>query len=427
MIDLTGYKLTFDDEFNSRSISLNGQNTVWADTRAEWKHDAFSDVGFGNSSFVDPASGYDPFDVSNGVLTITAVPDQTIYGNAGSWESGLITTQASFAQKYGYFEMRADLCGSVGAWDAFWLMPVEQQKTGNPGWQELDIVEHYGVYDKGVYSWIHTTDFHANPGLDLQVFSNHPEITQGYHTYGMDWTEDKISFYVDGVLMGWRPTPSDMHSEMYLIANLATQSTANQHMSPMSMSIDYIRVYSSDPHATAVELDTVSAPDGNDPGLYGATAATAAKAAREIISGTSYGELVKGTTGKDVIDAGGGNDKIHGMAGGDKMKGGNGRDMFIFKSLDDTSATSHDRDRILDFSGRDQINLRRIDANELMAGSQQFDFIGEERFHGHAGELRYVERHSNTYLIADVDGDKHSDFSIRLDGHVALTEHMFVL
>lgn len=115
MIDLTGYKLTFDDEFNARSISLTGAGTTWRDTRAQWLGDAFSDVGFGTSSFVDPGSGYDPFSVSQGVLSITAVPDRTPFGVPGAWESGLITTQGHFSQIYGYFEIRADFSNLPGA------------------------------------------------------------------------------------------------------------------------------------------------------------------------------------------------------------------------------------------------------------------------------------------------------------------------
>jgi hypothetical protein len=65
-LDLTDYRLTFDDEFNNRSISQNGAGTTWADIRREWRFDANSDIGFGNSSFLDAGSGYDPFNVQNG-------------------------------------------------------------------------------------------------------------------------------------------------------------------------------------------------------------------------------------------------------------------------------------------------------------------------------------------------------------------------
>lgn len=285
MVDLTGYRLTFDDEFNQRSISQTGAGTTWADIRAEWRLDPNSDIGFGNSSFVDPSSGYDPFKVQNGALSITAVPDTTPSGYPGSWESGLITTQGNFSQQYGYFEMRADMASQVGAWDAFWLLPDKPAATNQPGWQELDVVEHYGVNDQGRYSWIHTTDPapNQNPSADLQVYSDNPTQTSGYHTYGMDWQADKISFYFDGQLMGSKPTPSDMHGPMYLLANLATQNYGNNNANDagvqITTQIDYIRAYSNNPNAVAVQQDSVSAPDGNDPGMYGATSGGSAASA----------------------------------------------------------------------------------------------------------------------------------------------------
>ncbi|WP_238199362.1 family 16 glycosylhydrolase, partial [Methylobacterium tardum] len=276
MLDLTGYKLTFDDEFNTRSISQASGSTTWGDIRSQWRYDANSDIGFGHSSFVDPASGYDPFKVSGGALTITAVPDKTASGYPGSWESGLITTQGSFSQTYGYFEIRADFSDMKGAWDAFWLLPDKPAANPNnlPGWQELDIVEHYGDNDKGVYSTIHTTD--QTPNIpwqqNRQVYSELANAP-GYHTYGMDWQKDKISFYVDGQFVGSQATPSDMTGPMYLVANLATQSGADVAGKPISSSIDYIRAYSKSPDAVAVIQGTVSAPDGADPGHYGATSA----------------------------------------------------------------------------------------------------------------------------------------------------------
>ncbi len=284
-IDLTGYHLTFDDEFNARSISQKAGSTTWGDIRSEWRYDANSDIGFGHSSFMDPSSGYDPFNVSGGALKITAVPDQTKYGSPGSWESGLLTTQGSFSQKYGYFEIRANFSNQPGAWDAFWLLPDKQipdpYKAGN--WQELDVVEHYGGDPRSVYSTIHTTDPQNGVAWqdNRQVYSQ-MAAPSGYHTYGVNWQADYISFYVDGKFVGKQATPSDMHSSMYLLLDLATQgadhasNNADAAGVPLSSYVDYVRVYSNDPTTKAVALQTVSSPDGHDPGLYGATAASPA-------------------------------------------------------------------------------------------------------------------------------------------------------
>ena len=305
MLDLTGYKLTFDEEFNARSISQTGVGTTWADIRPKWRCDAASDMGFGHSSFVDPASGYDPFMVGGGALTITAVPDRTPSGVKGQWESGLITTEGHFSQTYGYFEMRAKLADELGAWDAFWMMPDKPASNPNnlAGHQELDIVEHVGSNEGGVYSTLHTTD--ATPAQKLQYYSSHPGLTGGYHTYGVNWQADTISFYFDGTYMGSRPTPTDMHGPMYLLANLATQNKPTNDPDvagvPITMKIDYIRAFSKDPSAAAVILDAISAPDGQDPGLYGAISAALRPA---LPSPSTTGGTIAGVT-PTVVASGG--------------------------------------------------------------------------------------------------------------------------
>lgn len=277
-LNLAGYHLTFDDEFGTRSISQTGSGTTWADSRSEWRFDASSDIGFGHSSFVDASSGYDPFSVQGGGLTITAVPDRTSSGYPGSWESGLITTQGNLSQTYGYFEVRADFSAQKGAWDAFWLLPNQQTpNSNNPGsHQELDVVEHYGSNDRGVYSTIHTTDPQGSTPwqVNRQVYSE-MAAPSGYHTYGMNWQADTINFYVDGQLVGSQATPSDMHNPMYLLVDLATQGSGGNNADaagvPITSHIDYVRAYSNDPHTVAVAQGVVSSPDGRDPGLYGAT------------------------------------------------------------------------------------------------------------------------------------------------------------
>jgi beta-glucanase (GH16 family) len=278
-LDLTGYKLTFSDEFNTRSISATGEGTTWADMRSQWvMSDGKAELGFGHSSFVDPSSGYDPFRVEGGALTITAAGDVTPSGWQGGMESGLITTEGNWSQKQGYFEMRADLSDAPHAWDAFWMLPVQQVNPGTPGaWQELDVVEHYGENDKGVYSHIHTTDpQNGVPWQENRHVYSELANKDGYHTYGVLWEDDKLSFYVDGEFKGSQATPSDYSNPQYLIANLATQDGA---VGGEQMKIDYIRAYSNDGSNPTVALGEVSPPDGNDPGMYGAMALDGSAAA----------------------------------------------------------------------------------------------------------------------------------------------------
>jgi hypothetical protein len=83
------------------------------------------------------------------------------------------------------------------------------------------------------------------------------------------------------------------------------------------------------------------------------------------------------------------------------------------------------RDVVQDFqSGRDLIDLRGIDANELRGGNQKFtwscmdgpfsyqDEVLSAAFTGKAGQLRY----DRGILSGDTDGDRIADFQIKIVG-----------
>lgn len=156
----------------------------------------------------------------------------------------------------------------------------------------------------------------------------------------------------------------------------------------------------------------------------------------EAIIGTGYADKLYGNSanngitggnGNDSLNAYGGNDLLYGGAGGDHLAGGAGADVFAFKALSDSRGTTFDT--IFDFltGEQDKIDLSVIDANPFAGGDQQFSFIGASAFTGQAGELRYDLYSSDTYVYADVNGDKTADLKIRLDDAVTLTDGYFVL
>ncbi len=62
-----------------------------------------------------------------------------------------------------------------------------------------------------------------------------------------------------------------------------------------------------------------------------------------------------------------------------------------------------------------------------MGGNQAFTFIGDDAFSGKAGELRYQKAASDTYVYADVNGDRKADFAIHFDDALSFSKGHFLL
>jgi Ca2+-binding RTX toxin-like protein len=144
------------------------------------------------------------------------------------------------------------------------------------------------------------------------------------------------------------------------------------------------------------------------------------------LSGGAGNDLLVARVGNDVLNGGSGHDRLIGSTGADTLTGGSGEDTFIFERVTDSTRTQ--TDRITDFNrAYDIIDLKAIDANTESGGNQTFKWIGTEKFHGKAGELRYFTSGDRTVIAGDVDGDKAIDFQINLDRAMSLTALDFIL
>lgn len=209
----------------SRSLVSNGERQAYVDR-------AFRGVGAATINV-------DPFHVANGVLTITA-EKATPSTKAAIWglyyTSGMIASRFSFAQRYGYFEMRAALPVGKGLWPAFWLLPID--KSWPP---EIDIVEAIG--GDHLYFTPHCPGQRSQPAGDRKLAN-----PTAFHTFGLLWTAQRLHWYVDGQLVAEAPTCPAMRRPMYILANLAVGGKwpGNPDAStafPAQMKLDYIRVW----------------------------------------------------------------------------------------------------------------------------------------------------------------------------------------
>ena len=211
------------DEIDQRTLKSNGELQYYVDP---------------GMPHADGPFPIDPFRTHDGVLEISAnrTPPE-LRGRLGGYRytSGLITTQPSFQQQYGYFEMRALLPKGKGLWPAFWMLPSDLS------WPpEIDILESLGDPTR-VFLTLHST-VASPPSVEART------PTPGFHVFAASWDAENVIWYIDGHEVARQPTPKDMHRPMYLLANLAVgghwagapDSTTRL---PATLTIDYIRAY----------------------------------------------------------------------------------------------------------------------------------------------------------------------------------------
>ncbi len=141
----------------------------------------------------------------------------------------------------------------------------------------------------------------------------------------------------------------------------------------------------------------------------------------DVLTGDIFNNRLNGQGNNDTIDGAGGNDTLTGGLGADSLTGGTGDDTFLYiSSTAESGTTAATRDIITDFEGAgvaggDLINVNAIDANTGAGGNQNFSFIGTAAFTA-AGQLRYFQDGTNTFVEANTTGLTGAEFTIRVNG-----------
>jgi|CXWL01.1.fsa_nt_gi beta-glucanase (GH16 family) len=244
-------RLAFEDNFTDTLDLRVGESGVWSTTfgyrgvanrtlTSNRELQLYVEPGFRGTS--RRSLGFAPFAIADGVLRISAdrVPRQTARRMWGyRYSSGMINTRESFAQTYGYFEMRARLPEGRGLWPAFWLLPA------SGGWPpEIDVLEQLGRDPTTIYVALKTG---AGPNTDVQPIEV-KTATTAFHTYGVLWLRENVTWYIDNVPVRTLPTPDDMHVPMYMIVNLAVggpwaRAPNAETPFPATLEVDYVRAY----------------------------------------------------------------------------------------------------------------------------------------------------------------------------------------
>ena len=183
---------------------------------------------------------------AKGKLVITAKKEGDKY------TSTRITTKSKKEFQYGRFEARAKLPVGHGIWPAFWMLGSNISEVGWPKCGEIDILEYIGREPHMVFTTLHTQDSHGN-SINTKK-TKFQDIEKGFHVYALDWTKDKMDFFVDDILVyTFNPKNKNentwpFNQPFYFIINMAIGGNfggpkVDDTIFPQDFIVDYVRVY----------------------------------------------------------------------------------------------------------------------------------------------------------------------------------------
>lgn len=249
-IDENCWQLTFSDDFESLSLWDSSTNEGTWKTEYIWPRDVI--INNELQYYIDPRlHSLTPYSVSNGIFSISAIRTPESLRDKvlnSKYVSGVVTTQKSFSQKYGRFEIRAQVPPGRGLWPAFWLLPsFDKWPEGIAILPEIDVMEFIGSELQTYHTTVHT-----NQSGELKSYptdhNNLGDLTQDFNIYSVVWDANTISWYFNKQQMAEHPTPSDLHDPMHMLINLAVGGNwagapDNNTEFPAEYQVDYVRVY----------------------------------------------------------------------------------------------------------------------------------------------------------------------------------------
>jgi len=236
-------QLLFDDEFDGDQLDLTKWYRCynWADETTGCSDGPPYDLEWFWKYNVS---------VSGGMLNLTARK----HDRGHEYTSGIVTTGGSptappsFTFQYGYMEMSAQFPPGKGMWPAFWLLPADGS------WPpEIDAMEWLGNTPTIDYATIHWgIERHGHHPSSGTSYDTGEDLSAGFHTYGVDWQADYVTWYFDGQPIKKFTRVADIpHKPMYIIVNLAVGGwigppDKTNHF-PAVMQVDYVRVWPQKP------------------------------------------------------------------------------------------------------------------------------------------------------------------------------------
>ena len=171
--------------------------------------------------------------------------------------SGRFDTHGKVAFQYGFIEARIKMPAGSGNHPAFWMLGDNINQVGWPYSGEMDIAEIRGNEPTTTTSATHYSTVNSpntccfNHQYKVASLAVGADVSAGYHTYGVAWMPNSISYYVDNRLIS-TTTPANLgglwafNSKFFLILNNAVNQAFSgswQELQSSTMSIDWVRSY----------------------------------------------------------------------------------------------------------------------------------------------------------------------------------------
>ena len=141
-----------------------------------------------------------------------------------AYTSARMTTARKGDWLYGRMDVRTKLPKGRGLWPAIWMMPTDSYYGGWPRSGEIDIMEKPWLDDRVNYAlhWDGYGKDHKTAGANR---SKMPELTEGFHDYGLLWTKEEYVFYVDGVPL-WKTGAAISNRSEYVVLSCEAQNNS---------------------------------------------------------------------------------------------------------------------------------------------------------------------------------------------------------
>lgn len=202
----------------------------------------------------------DSAELRDGMLVIT-VREESAGGK--DYTSARLNTRDRFAFKYGRIEARIRFPAGQGIWPAFWMLPQDNVYGTWAASGEIDVVEAVNLGGTGGNTVFGTIHFGGESPANVFAGNDYlvpTDATAEFHTYALEWDATEMRWYVDDILYStqnsWSttgaPFPAPFDERFYVLFNVAVggnfpgaPNAATEF--PVTMEVDYVRVYSGEP------------------------------------------------------------------------------------------------------------------------------------------------------------------------------------